>query len=182
MLGIGDHIAQPAGAGSPGGGLPVDIHPIVDGMLREVLDGGAGRATLRVASSSMSPCLEQGDAIEIEQVRPNRLRAGDIVVFRSEEAGLVVHRLIWRDNPLGRPSRIYTKGDALARPDRSVTIDRVLGRVVSIRRGDNSFGPVTYSDRLRCLSLAARLGGRRLGRSLFGVAGRAGATGSEELG
>jgi len=132
--------------------------------VREILQDRAGRSVLRVASGSMRPCLEEGDRIHIESVPLRSLMPGDVVVYESESAGLVVHRLIWRDRPLGQPTRIYTKGDALDTLDRSVTVDRILGRVVSIDRGGAS--PTSAGDRLRAISTAAGCFVRRLRRRL----------------
>ena len=41
-------------------------------------------------------------------------------------------------------------------------VDRILGRVESIHRGEGRFSPTTTLDRVRCLFLAARYGARRL--------------------
>ena len=134
---------------------------IVEAIVRDVLDGEAGRAVIRVTSSSMRPRMEEGDKITISRVSPRALLPGDIVVFSSEAAGLVVHRLIWRNHPLGQPTHVFTKGDAVRCLDRSVTVDRVLGRVDSIIRGGGRYSPTTPLDRIRCLLLAAGYGMRR---------------------
>lgn len=122
---------------------------------------------LRVASSSMHPRLEEGDEVEIERVSHRRLMPGDIVVFSTSDAGLVVHRLIWGD-PLGRSGRIITKGDALGYLDRAIAPERVLGRVVVIKREGVNLHPTTVSDRVRCLGLAAGYGVRRWARRYLG--------------
>ncbi|MGH9868237.1 MAG: S26 family signal peptidase [Candidatus Polarisedimenticolia bacterium] len=147
---------------------PVFLDEIRGPLLREVLRTEPGFAFMRVSSGSMSPRLAVGDRIEVKAVAPRSLRPGDVVVFESEAAGLVVHRLIWRDRPLGRPTRIYTRGDALDRMDRPVLVDRVVGRVVSVTREESRFSPTTLRDRLRCWMMAAGLGLRRWSRMLFG--------------
>jgi len=147
---------------------PIGMDEIRAPLLRDVLRGKAASAVMRVSSGSMAPRLAEGDRIKVEAVAPRSLRPGDVVVFESEAAGLVVHRLIWRDRPLGRPTRIYTRGDALDRMDRSVPVERVVGRVVSVTREESRFNPTTRRDRLRCWMLAAGLGLRRWGRALFG--------------
>ena len=134
---------------------------IAETLVRDVLDRETGRAVIKVTSSSMSPRIEAGDAISIVRAEPRSLLPGDVVVFRSDEAGLVVHRLIWRNHPLGRPTHIFTKGDASGRLDRSVSIDRVVGRVEDIRRGEGHRSPTTTLDRVRCLLLAAGYGSKR---------------------
>lgn len=141
---------------------------VVEGLLKDLLDGASGRATLQVVSGSMRPCLQEGDRIEVAKVSVRRLWPGDVVLFQSE-AGIVVHRLIWRENPLGRPMRVYTKGDALEQLDRAVDAARILGRVERIVRGETALKPVRSGDRVRCLFRAARHGMKRLLRS--GAAG-----------
>ena len=134
---------------------------IAETLVREVLDRETGRAVLKVSSSSMSPRIEAGDVISIVRAEPRSLLPGDVVVFRSDEAGLVVHRLIWRNHPLGHPTHIFTKGDASGCLDRSVPVGRVVGRVESINRGGDHRSPTTPIDRVGCLLLAARYGARR---------------------
>jgi signal peptidase I len=146
---------------------------IVESIVRDVLEGEAGRATLKVASSSMSPRILEGDSISIVRVAPRELLPGDVIVFRSEAAGLVVHRLLWRNHPLGQPSHVFTKGDAVDCLDRSVPVDRVLGRVESIVRGEGRLRPTTSLDRLRCLIKAAGYGTRRWFRRRLGGMQRA---------
>jgi signal peptidase I len=134
---------------------------IAETLVRELLDREMGRAVIKVTSSSMSPRIEAGDAISIVRAEPRSLQPGDVVVFRSDEAGLVVHRLIWRNHPLGQPTHIFTKGDASDRLDRSVSVDRVVGRVESIHRGEGHRNPTTSLDRVRCLFQAAGYAARR---------------------
>lgn len=134
---------------------------IAEILVRELLDRETGRAVLKVASSSMSPRIEAGDVISIVRAEPRTLLPGDVVVFRSDEAGLVVHRLIWRNHPLGRPTHVFTRGDASGCLDRSVPVGRVVGRVEGINRGGGHRSPTTPFDRVRCLFLAVRYGARR---------------------
>jgi signal peptidase I len=84
----------------------------------------------------MEPMLRQGDRITIEGTDPSKLRRGDIVVYESPLAGLVVHRLMWKVPPLGIPRVAFTKGDALLFLDRPFAIQEVLGRVVEVERGE----------------------------------------------
>jgi len=83
----------------------------------------------------MEPTLRAGDRLTIDGTNPTRLCRGDIVVFSSPVAGLVVHRLLWQIPPFGEPRVLYTKGDALPHFDRPVAASRCLGRVVEICRG-----------------------------------------------
>ena len=103
------------------------------------------------------------------KVASRSLWPGDVVVFRGEAFGskeveLVVHRLIWRNHPLGQPTRVFTKGDAVDRLDLSVPIEWVVGRVESISSQKGHRKPTTSLDRIRCLFLAAGYGVRRFFR------------------
>src|SRR5262249_38835463 len=62
---------------------------------------------------------------------------------------------------LGRPTRIFTKGDAVGCLDRSVPVDQVVGRVERIIRGEAHHRPTTPLDRARCVWQAAGYGLRR---------------------
>lgn len=130
-------------------------------LLRQVLEGRKGRTLMTVASASMRPRLEEGDRILVQNVTPRVLRPGDVVVFASEKAGVVVHRLVWRKPLFGLPKRIYTKGDALDRLDASIPANRILGRVTGVVRGGSQSNPTVLADRIRCLVLAARCGFKR---------------------
>ena len=58
---------------------------------------------------------------------------GDIVAFRREDDRLLVHRVLGYTLS-GHGLRILTKGDRLSREDEPVTLQSIVGRVVS-RRG-----------------------------------------------
>lgn len=109
--------------------------PQTGALLREALLRGGRRAVVTVSSTSMEPTLRAGDRITIDATHPTRLRRGDIIVFDSPLAGLVVHRLMWMVPPLGEPRVLYTKGDALPYLDRPVAARGCLGRVIEVERG-----------------------------------------------
>ena len=149
-------------------GIPGGL--ITETLVRDLLSREAGRASIKVTSSSMSPCIMQGETISVVRVASRSLWPGDIVVFRGESFGnrqveLVVHRLIWRDHPLGQPTRVFTKGDAVDHLDISVPIEWVVGKVESISSAQGQRKPTTAFDRLRCVMLAAGYG---VGRFLRG--------------
>lgn len=62
--------------------------------------------------------------------RAENLR-GDILLYKDGEGNVVVHRLIV--NP-GRGAMILTKGDSMSSPDEPVSAERILGRIVAIKR------------------------------------------------
>lgn len=97
----------------------------------------------------------------IEAIDPSSLRRGDIVVFESPLAGLVVHRLMWKVPPLGAPRAVFTKGDALEHFDRPTAVTEVLGRVVEVERGRTRTRIGGVAARLRWLAAAAAWGWKR---------------------
>jgi signal peptidase len=81
----------------------------------------------------MGPAISTGAAIVVEPVRPQEVRPGDVITFRSAENRdlLITHRVI--DTGLGPDRRpaFRTQGDANEAPDlATVTSDRLIGRVV----------------------------------------------------
>ena len=70
-----------------------------------------GARPLTVLSGSMSPTLETGDVVVVEHVRPEQVRAGDVVTYRNPEGVLITHRV----RAIRRGEHRYavvTKGDA----------------------------------------------------------------------
>ena len=130
---------------------------------REALAKGSGVGRLPVVSDSMRPRLQVGDIIEFSNVPLRSLMPGDIVVvMNAHDAGIDVHRLVWRRPLLGAPRTVFTKGDARPRLDFAARADQVLGRVTTIHRGDARLSPATTRDRLRCVWIAAQHGVGRL--------------------
>jgi len=87
-----------------------------------------------MASSSMRPSLEPGDAVLIVKVKPEEIRVGDIIsyikVIPFVSIQIVTHRVIEANNH----SDFYffkTKGDADPNPDGwDVTPQEIMGKAV----------------------------------------------------
>jgi len=95
-----------------------------------------------VSGESMLPLLRPGDRVVARRRDPGEtgdgethLRLGDLVVVDLPDAGLVVHRLLWR----GRTG-LRTRGDGSETMDPAVDPSRVLGRVEEARRGEATLG------------------------------------------
>lgn len=82
--------------------------------------------------TSMNPVLREPELMEVIKVPANKLRKGDVILFRSPEKAInVVHRVIAINEDIFR-----TQGDNSLVPD-SYTVDShmILGRVVAAYRG-----------------------------------------------
>jgi hypothetical protein len=87
-----------------------------------------GALWVREASPSMLPLIRPGDELQLAPVGPCRIVRGMLVAC-LREPGLVVHRVVACDE-----TGVVAKGDALASPDPVVPQDRVVARVVALRR------------------------------------------------
>ncbi|HXM42933.1 MAG TPA: S24/S26 family peptidase [Bryobacteraceae bacterium] len=93
-----------------------------------------GEARLPVTGSSMFPCMQPGDLLEIR--RPSALiQTGEVVVF-DRHSRLVVHRVVGRTGDL-----LITRGDRLRYPDAPVPAAAVLGCVTAIERRGRRIAP-----------------------------------------
>ena len=81
---------------------------------------------------SMMWTIRLGDRVLVEAVDPALLKTGDLVAFRGETTS-AVHRLLGkRRTPEGWVLR--AQGDSNASPDKPLGGDRLLGRVIRIKR------------------------------------------------
>ena len=102
---------------------------------------------VKIDSDSMLPLLRQDDLALVMRVLPDRIRKGDIVLFKGKQLlhhpeefraspdGLVLHRVVDISG-----NAIMTKSDhPLALSDGSTPMRKVLGRVIIVKRGQNFF-------------------------------------------
>ncbi len=118
-----------------------------------------GVVRLRVFGASMLPWIRPGDLLHILRTDPDRVCPGEIILF-ARDGGLFVHRVIRKDQRPGWPL-LVTKGDALPRADAPVTDAELLGRVISIDRGDRRIdlqapGQIALGRLLSHLSVSSR--------------------------
>jgi hypothetical protein len=99
-------------------------------LAADVLSQGAP-LTFAARGGSMLPFIREGDLLTVAPLGQQRLRLGDIALYRCQGSALLAHRLI---------GRAQEGGDWLARGDASwgaverVRPDQVLGRVVMLER------------------------------------------------
>jgi hypothetical protein len=80
--------------------------------------------TLR--GSSLSPLAPDGSTVTFEWVSFNRVRVGDLIVYRAPDC-LICHQVVRRTD-----SELTTRGFWLPGLDPPVTADRLLGRVTEL--------------------------------------------------
>jgi signal peptidase I len=98
-----------------------------------------GEVRLRVLGTSMAPAMLPGDLVTIHRAALEEISAGEVVLFLQNRR-LFVHRVRAKqiaDSPTcsGQPSLI-TSGDRLRHNDPPVSSRELLGRVVSVERGN----------------------------------------------
>jgi hypothetical protein len=121
----------------------------------------------RVSGQSMTPCICAGDTLTVVPVSAERLRIGDVALYRRPDGDPVAHRIVRR--ALKNRDRLYMTGDAQTGYPESVSAEAILGRVVSVERK----GKVRPLDRRGNNLIAVwRTYGRRLLHRLRRVAGR----------
>ena len=108
---------------------------IVSDLIREEMAQGT-TFRFRVISGSMAPLIAAGDEIVVERASADRLRRGDIVLYTVGGA-FHTHRLLARRRH-GSATLLVTKGDTSLNPDQPWREEQLLGKVVAIRRGDQT--------------------------------------------
>jgi ATP-binding cassette, subfamily B, bacterial len=99
-----------------------------DGLLKD------GRTTLfRMHGNSMYPILKEGDVGMVQQCDPDKLRVGDIVVFKLKDT-YIAHRLL-RIQKKGELTYFTARGDKNLFNDPPFTAEALAGQIVQITRG-----------------------------------------------
>jgi signal peptidase I len=98
-----------------------------------------GEVRLRVFGTSMVPSILPGDLVSIHRASMNDVSPGEVVLF-LQKGRLFVHRVVDRKAAATADNRgescLMTRGDRLRHDDPPVSSSELLGRVVSIERGN----------------------------------------------
>ncbi len=111
--------------------MPVKSHEL-QVLCDEILNDGRG-LSFRVRGPSMQPSIRDGDVVTVRPLTDGHLVIGDIILFKTVEGILVLHRLVRREYENGRVW-LFTKGDSMPQVDRRVSPDQVIGRVTQVCR------------------------------------------------
>lgn len=99
--------------------------------------------------NSMSPLLINGDELLIESINLERIRVGDLVLFKDRNSSeLTIHRLI------ARP--FITKGDYGLLSENN-PVDHYLGRAIAYKR-KNKIKSLLYSQTIPLFFAKLRMG------------------------
>jgi signal peptidase I len=93
-----------------------------------------GMVRLRASGTSMVPSILPGDLISIQRAGLREISPGEVVVF-IQNGRLLVHRVVSSGSSFDTPWLI-TRGDRLCHNDPPVFSSELLGRVVSVERGN----------------------------------------------
>lgn len=100
-----------------------------------------GRIRLRVFGASMVPSILPGDLITVQRVPVSEISNGEVVLY-ARYGRMFAHRVVGCTETHERPfavhgeSLLITRGDLLAHNDPPVSSNELLGKVISIHRGD----------------------------------------------
>lgn len=105
----------------------------LSGQVRSM--GGNLRFECKVWGTSMSPEVCPGDVLVVQSAGPDDVEIGDIIVYLGDHGRQVVHRLVEKDTSRGA-TEIIARSDVLGARNEVIKIDDLIGRVVSVERGN----------------------------------------------
>jgi signal peptidase I len=82
----------------------------------------------------MRPFIKNGEIVTIKPIKLEELRCGDIVVYQSGDR-LKAHRFL-KFKTISGDTYIITKGDKSIHVDPPISLNRFLGKVTDIEKGD----------------------------------------------
>ena len=89
------------------------------------------RVRFRAKGTSMSPTIQDGDAITVEPVAPVTIQVGDVVLYRSKR-GVTAHRVVGIDSQALSGVGLGLRGDASSCSAEPVQWQWVLGKIASV--------------------------------------------------
>jgi signal peptidase I len=105
----------------------------------------------------MYPTIRENEAITVEPVTPQDVKAGDIILYRSGES-VVAHRVMRIEKGEGNASRFILREDTWGTLDEPIEAEQILGKVVSVERAGRSID--LYSKRVKLRLIAHTVASR----------------------
>lgn len=112
-------------------------------------DGTAVRFAAR--GRSMTPFVRDGDVVTIAPVHASQLRTGDLVLYRAQGGGLILHRMVALARSPDGPQPVM-RGDNQVRSER-IRPEQVLGRAEFLMRDGRTRNPRAWARRATALVL-----------------------------
>ena len=106
--------------------------------MEELTQEGKDTSFFEVAGVSMWPFLSSGQKLIIKRVPVDKLRVGDIIIYKMKDSPPVCHRLVSIKKSAGKRS-LYCRGDASFYPPELVENDMVLGRASGVVKNNRIF-------------------------------------------
>ncbi|GEM_PF-1436784 len=111
---------------------------IMDGLtkavlLKESLQKG-NTISVKISGKSMEPFIPEGSSLTVKAVHIDTVKSGDIILFINKDM-VIAHRLFKKIKKDGSVF-LKVKADASAIFDSLVHPDNLIGKVVSIRKGE----------------------------------------------
>ena len=82
---------------------------------------------------SMHPAIRNGDVLTVAPVGDAHIKAGDVVLYTTDDRQILVHRAIGKGQEGGR-TVFLIRGDACLGVSERIPRERILGRVAKIER------------------------------------------------
>jgi len=103
----------------------------------QLLQNGHG-LRFQAGGNSMQPSILDGDILEVLPLDARPVRRGDVLLVEMDGGNVIAHRVIKTGGSKGRPGFLL-KGDSCLQPDGWVSVAQVLGRAVTLERGERKF-------------------------------------------
>jgi len=84
-----------------------------------------------VEGTSMEPLFQTGDVVFVIKVKPSDIKPGDIIVYEKPSGAYIIHRVTKIVNENSKIV-IITKGDNNKYYDPPISVNQVVGKVLSI--------------------------------------------------
>lgn len=106
-------------------------------VMEEMLTLGK-EVTFTTNGDSMRPLLLSGESVTLKRA-PN-YKKGDVVLFRKENGGFVLHRIIKI-----KKDTVFTQGDALMSNDLPFNKDKIIGKAIAFIKKDKTVKISSFS-------------------------------------
>lgn len=102
-------------------------------LFDDILQTGSS-LRMKVTGRSMAPFLKAGEVVTVRRVPVPSLRRGDLILFRTADNQLILHRIIRKKRSRNASCIFLTKGDAAVSADNPISDNLILGKVTKIAR------------------------------------------------